>query len=71
MHLSSLHIPDLIFTEYGSGQKTWRRKNYPGVKTFRTLEELLADKNIELVVVNTPSVTHYDYTKQVLNAVSM
>jgi len=32
------------------------------------LEELLADNNIELVIVNTPSVTHYDYAKQVILA---
>ena len=57
----------LIFMVYGKEQKILRRKNIPGVKTFRTLEELLADDNIELVVVNTPSVTHYDFTKQVLN----
>ncbi len=53
---------------FGKEQKTWHRKNIPGVKTFRTLEELLADKNVELVVVNTPSVTHYDYAKQVIQA---
>ena len=29
---------------------------------------MLADQNIELVVVNTPSVTHYDFTKQVINS---
>ena len=58
------------FNFYGVWERTKNlaQEKYPGVKTFRTLEELLADKNIELVVVNTPSVTHYDYTKQVLNA---
>lgn len=40
------------------------QEKYPGVKTFRSLEELLADPEIELVIVNTPSVTHYDYAKQ-------
>jgi predicted dehydrogenase len=29
---------------------------------------MLADENIELVVVNTPSVTHYDFTKQAINS---
>lgn len=41
---------------------------YPGIKTFRTLEEMLADENIELVIVNTPSVTHYEYAKQAILA---
>lgn len=41
-------------------------KKYPWVKTFRTLDELLADEQIDLVVVNTPSVTHYDFVSQAL-----
>lgn len=43
-------------------------KKYPNIKTFRKLEEILADDSIELVVVNTPSVTHYEYSKLVLDA---
>ncbi len=41
---------------------------YPNVKTFRSIENLLADENIDLIVVNTPSVTHYDYAKLALLA---
>lgn len=39
---------------------------YPGIKIFRSLEELLSDDAIELVVVNTPTATHFDFTKKVL-----
>ena len=35
---------------------------------LRTLEELLADEEVELVVVNTPNYTHYDYAKRALLA---
>jgi len=58
------------FNFYGVWERTRNlaQEKYSGVKTFRSLEELLADKNIELVVVNTPSVTHYDFAKQVLLA---
>lgn len=58
------------FNLYGVWERTKNlaQERYPGIKTFRALEELLSDNNIELVVVNTPSVTHYDYAKQVLNA---
>jgi scyllo-inositol 2-dehydrogenase (NADP+) len=58
------------FNFYGVWERTKNlaEKKYPGVKTFRSLEEMLADKNIELVVVNTPSVTHYDFAKQVILA---
>ncbi len=41
---------------------------YPGIKTFRTLEDLLVDPEVELVVVNTPNYTHYDYSKKALLA---
>ncbi|HUS03034.1 MAG TPA: Gfo/Idh/MocA family oxidoreductase [Chitinophagaceae bacterium] len=48
--------------------KNLAKQKYPGVKTCRTLEEILADYAIELVVVNTPNVTHFDYTKKALLA---
>lgn len=41
---------------------------YPGIKIFRSLEEVLADNAIELVIVNTPTSTHFDYAKKVLEA---
>src|SRR4026207_601978 len=58
------------FNFYGVWERTKNltQEKYPGVKTFRSLEDLLADKKIELVIVNTPSVTHYDYAKQVIQA---
>ncbi len=43
-------------------------EKYPNVITYRSLEDLLADKNIDLVVVNTPNVTHYEYAKAALLA---
>jgi predicted dehydrogenase len=58
------------FNFYGVWERTkdLAEEKYPGVKTFRSLEELLADAAIELVIVNTPSVTHFDYAKQVILA---
>lgn len=48
--------------------KNLAKEKYPSVKSFRTLEELLSDNTIELVIVNTPSVTHYEYAKKCLQA---
>tara|TARA_R110000851_G_scaffold80163_7_gene176540 strand:+ start:939 stop:1982 length:1044 start_codon:yes stop_codon:yes gene_type:complete len=58
------------FNLYGVWERTKNnaQSKYPNIKTFRTLEEMLADQNIELVVVNTPSVTHYDFAKQAINS---
>jgi scyllo-inositol 2-dehydrogenase (NADP+) len=52
---------------------TERSKNdaindYPKVKTYRDFESLLNDPSLELVVVNTPNFTHYEYAKAALNA---
>jgi scyllo-inositol 2-dehydrogenase (NADP+) len=42
--------------------------DYPGVRSYPSTEALLADPNLELVVVNTPNDTHYDLTRQALLA---
>lgn len=52
---------------------TERSKNdalndYPNVIIYRDIEDLIADENIELVVVNTPNYTHFEFAKAALNA---
>lgn len=44
------------------------RSRYPDSKLFRSFEEMLKDDSIELVIVNTPTHTHYEYTKAALLA---
>lgn len=41
-------------------------KDYPEINSYDSIDELLNDPEIELVVVNTPNFTHYDYTRQAL-----
>ncbi len=41
-------------------------KDYPDIKSYDSIDELLNDPEIELVVVNTPNFSHYDYTRQAL-----
>jgi scyllo-inositol 2-dehydrogenase (NADP+) len=43
-------------------------KKYPHIKSFDTYEDMLADASIELVIVNTPNSTHFNYTKMALEA---
>lgn len=68
------HAPFLSVHEGFNFYAVWERtknlaqEKYPSIKTYRTLEELLSDEAIELVVVNTPSVTHYEYAKRCLQA---
>ena len=58
------------FNFYGVWERTKNlaAEKYPGVITYRTLEEMLAEDKVELVIVNTPNATHYDYAKRALEA---
>ncbi|MFT3681175.1 MAG: Gfo/Idh/MocA family oxidoreductase [Ferruginibacter sp.] len=41
---------------------------YPQSRSYSSLESVLADDNVQLVVVNTPTITHYDFAKQAMLA---
>ena len=41
---------------------------YPGILSFDSLESMLADEAIDLVIVNTPNYTHFDFAKKALLA---
>lgn len=58
------------FNLYGVLERTKNEaeKRYPTIKTFRCLDDLLADETIELVVINTPNITHFDFAKKVMDA---
>jgi len=43
-------------------------QDYPGIKSFDTIDALLADTDIELVIVNTPNNLHFEQAKAVLTA---
>ena len=68
------HAPFIKVNPHFNFYAVWERsKNivsgkYPQVKTYRTLESLLADNLVELVIVNTPNYTHYEYAKKALEA---
>jgi scyllo-inositol 2-dehydrogenase (NADP+) len=63
-------VADPRFTFYAVWERTKNlaEQKYPGVKTYRALEEMLADDEVELVIVNTPNITHYEYAKKALLA---
>jgi len=42
--------------------------DYPGIQSYPTVEQLLADPAVELVVVNTPNDTHVDLACRALHA---
>ena len=68
------HAPFIVTNSHFKLYAVWERsknlaiEKYPDIKTYRTLEEMLADDALELVIVNTPNFTHYEYTKKALLA---
>jgi predicted dehydrogenase len=58
------------FELLGSWERSKKRiqEEYPEVKSFPSLESILEDKSIDLVIVNTPVATHFEYAKKVLLA---
>jgi predicted dehydrogenase len=44
------------------------RGRYPHAKLRRSFDELTAERELELIVVNTPDTTHYDFCRQALLA---
>jgi scyllo-inositol 2-dehydrogenase (NADP+) len=68
------HSPFLTINPHFNFYAVWERtknlaeEKYPHVKTYRTLEAMLADDLLELVIINTPNYTHYEYAKKSLEA---
>jgi scyllo-inositol 2-dehydrogenase (NADP+) len=68
-HAPFLHVlPHFDFYAVWERSKNLAQEKFPNTKTYRSLEELLADDLVELVIINTPNYTHYEYTKKVLQA---
>lgn len=55
-------------------QKIWQRNSvsatlrYPEIQVGKTINDILEDPQIELVIVNTPNETHYDFARLALEA---
>jgi scyllo-inositol 2-dehydrogenase (NADP+) len=66
------HAPFLKINPRFNLYAVWERsknlaeEKYPFIKTYRSLEEMLADEKVELVVVNTPNYTHFEYAAMAL-----
>lgn len=54
-----------LYAVWERSQKKAAEK-YPGIKSFDSLEAMLADDAIDMVVVNTPTYTHYEFAKKAL-----
>ncbi len=68
-HAPFIHVhPGFNLYAIYERSKNLAQQKFPSIKTFRNLDEMLADKKVELVIVNTPNATHYDFAKKALLA---
>jgi predicted dehydrogenase len=44
------------------------QKDYPEIISYNSVDELLKDDSIDLVIINSPNNTHFEYAKQALRA---
>ncbi|MES2650882.1 MAG: Gfo/Idh/MocA family oxidoreductase [Bacteroidota bacterium] len=42
--------------------------DYPSIISYNSIDELITDDEIDLIIINTPNFTHYEYAKQALKA---
>jgi scyllo-inositol 2-dehydrogenase (NADP+) len=60
--------PGFVFHSVWEREKNLAFDLYPEVQIKRTLEEILGDPEVELVIVNTPNYTHFEYAQKALAA---
>ena len=60
--------PGFFMSAIVERSKEESKEKYPETTIFRSVEEMLANADIELVVVNTPVQTHSEYVKKALEA---
>lgn len=42
--------------------------DYPSIISYDSVDDLLADENLDLIIINTPNFTHYEYARKALIA---
>ena len=68
-HAPFLHVhPGFELYAVWERTKKLAQEKYPNVKSYNTLGAMLEDDQIELVVVNTPNYTHFEFAKLALKA---
>lgn len=63
--------PHFELTAITERSKNLARERYPQARIVRSFDELLEVDGLELVVVNTPDSSHYEYARRALEAGNM
>ncbi len=68
-HAPLLHVnPGFEMVKIVERSNKGSKERYPYVSIARSFEELLQDDELELIIVNTPDATHYEYCKMAIEA---
>jgi predicted dehydrogenase len=68
-HAPILHaLPGFEIVKVLERHHSLAEQHYPGVQTVRSMDELLADSSIELIVITTPNQFHFAQAKAALEA---
>ncbi|MCK7559206.1 Gfo/Idh/MocA family oxidoreductase [Chitinophaga sedimenti] len=68
-HAPFIHLhPGFEFTAIVERSKRQAQQRFPEVKVYGSVAEMIDDKSLQLIVVNTPNSTHYEYSKAALMA---
>ncbi|MFZ6010425.1 MAG: Gfo/Idh/MocA family oxidoreductase [Bacteroidota bacterium] len=68
-HAPLLHAhPGFVMTKVWQRNSQDARSRYPDVTVVSSLHDILEDNSIELVIVNTPNHTHFDFAAKALEA---
>lgn len=60
--------PGFTFSAVTERSQKKVNERYPGVTSYGTTDELINDPSLELIIVNTPNFTHFEYAKKALEA---
>lgn len=60
--------PGFFISAVVERSKEESKEKYPEATIYRSVEEMLQNKDIELVIINTPVQTHYEFAKKALEA---
>lgn len=60
--------PGFFISAIVERSKEESKEKYPEATIYRSVEEMLHQEDVELVIINTPVQTHYEYAKKALEA---
>lgn len=62
------NLPEYELAAVTERHRKRAEQHYPKIQSYSSIEELLEDDSLELIVVNTPNTTHEDFARKVLAA---